>query len=192
MNSFNKETKEFTVYLHDPDNPKSLSSNNVSAVCVDHKGLVWVGTWGQGINVLNTETNQFTCFRHIPDNDKSISNDMIMRLYCDHSGNVWAGTWGGGLNLAIQPVESSRKLNHTSDIHRTQFTSYQTSESDLSSISSNIIYSIFQDRTGMIWAGTGWGGVNKFEKTNEKFKHIYITEGDKDSFDSNMDARPHR
>ena len=40
-----------------------------------------------------------------------------------------------------------------------------------SRLSENSILSIYEDRSGVLWIGTGGGGLNKFNKETEKFFH---------------------
>jgi len=50
LNSFDNITGHFLSYQHEPDNPHSLSGNEVSAIHVDQRGFIWVGTWHNGLN----------------------------------------------------------------------------------------------------------------------------------------------
>jgi streptogramin lyase len=54
------------VYRHDPDNPNSLSHNNVRALHADRRGVVWVYTNGGGLNKFDPQTENFTHYRHDP------------------------------------------------------------------------------------------------------------------------------
>ncbi|MFC1850638.1 two-component regulator propeller domain-containing protein [candidate division CSSED10-310 bacterium] len=36
----------FTEYNHDPENPQSLSNNDVRSILIDNAGVLWVGTRG--------------------------------------------------------------------------------------------------------------------------------------------------
>jgi ligand-binding sensor domain-containing protein len=40
----------FRIYRHDPDDPSSLSRNLIRALAADQSGLLWIGTWGGGLN----------------------------------------------------------------------------------------------------------------------------------------------
>ena len=49
----------FTVFTHDSHNKYSLSSNACSALLVDRKGRLWVGTLNQGLNLYESRTQRF-------------------------------------------------------------------------------------------------------------------------------------
>jgi signal transduction histidine kinase/ligand-binding sensor domain-containing protein/CheY-like chemotaxis protein len=51
-----------------------------------------------------------------------------------------------------------------------------------SSLSSNAIRSIYEDKNGFIWVGTQEGGLNKFDKTSEKFRRFYNQSTDKSGY----------
>lgn len=175
LNRFNKKTQTFNCYKHEPDNPKSLSTSDISSVCIDQKGLIWAGTWGGGLNVINPNTNEIVHFRHDENNKYSISYDIVMELFCDKTGTIWVGTYGGGLN---KMVIDSANIARFSDLKNcARFIDYQHVQNDFTSLSANSIYSIFEDRTGLMWLGTDWGGVDKFEKGSAKFKHIFKETG---------------
>ena len=47
------------VYRHDPDDPNSLSHNIVRSLAVDQSGVLWIGTWGGGLNQYDREKDDF-------------------------------------------------------------------------------------------------------------------------------------
>ncbi|MEA1786058.1 two-component regulator propeller domain-containing protein [Arenibacter sp. GZD96] len=58
------------------------------------------------------------------------------------------------------------------DMRTEQFTNYVHNPEDNNSLSSNSIYTLFLDRSGMMWAGTTLKGVNKFNPGAVNFKHL--------------------
>lgn len=49
----------FRTYLHDPDDPKSLSENACGRLALGADGRPWIGTWGGGLNRYNPEDETF-------------------------------------------------------------------------------------------------------------------------------------
>lgn len=181
LNKYDKKNKQFTIYKNDPNNINSLNSNDISAVCVDNTGKIWVGTWGSGLNILDPKSNEISRYRYSKNDFTSISHDIIMKIYCDKSGNIWLGTWGGGLDKAIY-----KKPNGLTEGNNIEFIRYQHSELDIKSISSNSIYSMMEDNTGIMWVGTDWGGINKFEKEVAKFGLIQSQPGNSHGLSNNV------
>ena len=54
----------FTTYVHDSLNPHSLATNYVESIYADSNGIIWVGTYGAGLDRLDPVTGIFTHFHH--------------------------------------------------------------------------------------------------------------------------------
>jgi ligand-binding sensor domain-containing protein len=151
---------KFTVYRHDPDDPSTLSHNRAYSICeslYDGKQVLWIGTWGGGLNELDLSTEQFTHYKHNPDNPNSLSDNVITKVYEDADGNLWVGTENSGLN----------RLNRKTG----QFIRYTHNPNDPFSISSNKFNTICEsrhDEKNVLWVGS-WGGLNKFDPESGKF-----------------------
>jgi ligand-binding sensor domain-containing protein len=50
LNLFNRQQNKFIHYIHDPENPNSLSNDQVRAIYEDSIGRLWVGT-REGFNL---------------------------------------------------------------------------------------------------------------------------------------------
>ena len=140
----------FTHYRHDPQNPGSLSDDDVWAIYEDRAGELWVGTLGGGLDKFDRHKKSFTHYRHDPTNPNSLSNDNVRAIYEDRfaSSVLWIGTDGGGLNRF--------------DLKTNRFTRWQNDPQNPSSLSNNSVRAIHQDQSGVLWLGTV-GGFNKFD-----------------------------
>jgi len=160
----------FTVYHHDPENPQSLSHNVVHSIYEDRSGVLWIGTGGGGLNRFDPrssrgEIEQFTHYQADPDDPHSLSHNVVRSIYEDRSGVLWIGT-GGGLNR-FDPQSSQGETE--------QFTHYQSDPDDPHSLSHNVVSSIYEDRSGVLWIGTV-SGLNRFDPRSsqgdtEQFTH---------------------
>jgi ligand-binding sensor domain-containing protein len=50
---------KFTVYRHEPNNPKSLRKNFIISLYEDRQGNLWVGTLNGGISLYDRKTDAF-------------------------------------------------------------------------------------------------------------------------------------
>src|SRR5262245_9528684 len=50
----------YITYRHDPDNPQSLSDDDITALHEDHAGNLWIGTFGGGLNKFDPAQGVFT------------------------------------------------------------------------------------------------------------------------------------
>ncbi|MFP5039722.1 two-component regulator propeller domain-containing protein [Parasediminibacterium sp. JCM 36343] len=73
----------------------------------------------------------------------------------DRKGNIWFGTKGAGLFKAT-PLDA-KKTNY-------QITHFVADAKNPYAISSNLIYSLLEDKLGRIWVGTYGGGVNLIDE----------------------------
>ena len=161
--NINRENIKFTTLTHAIEDSESLSDNFTRNICVDSKDNVWICTQLGGLNRFTGDIKKgkfaFQKFKHNPEAENAISSDKIYCMIEDRSGNYWLGT-DAGLN------KLSFKFN---DYSKPVFTkwSYHPDSSDC--ISNNTVYSIAEDRKGMIWIGTR-DGLNRFDPFNGTFK----------------------
>lgn len=131
-----------------------INSNFVFCVKPDHDGNLWVGTNGEGINVLDKDYKvivRYTPNPRLP-NDKLLPiNGYIRDILEDKLGNIWIATHGGGMAV-LNPATG-------------KFIIYNTRNSPLPN---DKVLTLHQDRLGNIWAGTfGSGVVMLNPKTNQ-------------------------
>ena len=69
-----------------------LSSNQVTSICQDKTGYIWVGT-EYGLNKY--DGYHFTNYLHETANPHSVSSNVISFLYSDDDDNLWVGTQFG-------------------------------------------------------------------------------------------------
>jgi ligand-binding sensor domain-containing protein len=82
----NKHTGGLTRYLSNPNDPNSLSSNNVFKIYIDKAGDLWAGTGHGGLNRFRRKTGKFEHF---------LDRTMVFDLLQDSDGILWAGTSDG-------------------------------------------------------------------------------------------------
>jgi ligand-binding sensor domain-containing protein len=106
--------------------------------------IIWIGC-NKGLAKLNQMTGEIEWVKNF-----SLPVRVIME---DNDGFIWfysgRDTWATlGNQLAI--------LNSKSN--------------DLKVLSSSVIFSMYQDRSGIVWIGTGWEGIRKWDRHKWKFK----------------------
>ena len=62
LNAFDYNKQVFTAYLHNPDNPHSLITNDVTDItpAAQNEDGLWVSTYYRGIEYLDVNSGQFT------------------------------------------------------------------------------------------------------------------------------------
>ncbi|MCP4662199.1 MAG: response regulator [bacterium] len=141
----------FDKFQHDPDNPRSITHNNVRAIYQDEEGALWVGTDGGGLDKLihGVAADGTGIFIHYGD-DLEIPGiqeaPSVMAIAEDGRGALWVGTDNGLYRL---------------DRKRAELTRFSTVQDDPRSLSHDYIRRIHKDRAGTMWIGTDGGGLNK-------------------------------
>ena len=86
---FDKNNESFSNYPYDPYDSASISSNQISDICLSRSGTLWIGTYGGGLNRLNRETQSFS--RYTSQNN-NIPNNTVYSCIEDNDGKIWIST----------------------------------------------------------------------------------------------------
>ncbi len=140
----------------------SLSNNHITSVFKDNQNSIWIGTLAEGINKFNPLKNKFSHFREEVDKPKSLPDSRISSIFKSENNDLWIGTASGG--LAILTPENEKERN---------FETYQHREKDETTIASDKISVIYQDKQNQIWVGTS-EGLELFNPKREIFEQILI------------------
>ena len=133
----------------------------VWAVHEGRDGTLWIGT-DAGLDRLDRRTGRITHYTPDPADPQSLSYRQVKTLYEDRDGVLWVGTWGGGLNrLVLSAAEGSDRATG-------RFAAYRHDPNDSTSISSNRVEDILEDRQGILWISTN-DGFNRFDRATETF-----------------------
>lgn len=120
-----------------------------------------IGTSGEGLLVFNRHTGLFTPYFK---EDKHLEAISIVRaIYKDSAQNIWIGTDGDGLIKIAAPADTKPQ----------EILQYVKSNHVQSSLSSNAIYSIFEDNESNLWVGTAWNGINILAHQEAAVQNFY-------------------
>jgi ligand-binding sensor domain-containing protein len=131
---------EFVNYEHNDTNSNSLASDRAECILVDSLNVLWVGTFGMGLDRFDPVTNSFRHFRHDPKDKSSLANDTVTALFADRLGNFWVGNYSG-LDLF--------------DNKKGTFRHYDYKRENATGISSPHVRTIYEDHSGTLWIGCG-------------------------------------
>ena len=149
---FDKDRYGFDHFVHNPQDPASLSNNKTAGYLEDRNGNVLVATDGSGIDTFNPRSGKFSRFL---DAESGLTNNKTLAMAIDKNGNLWIGMWAGGINVYNFETGEIRK--------------YLNNPSDPNSLSGNHILEVFSDRAGEIWIGTWRNGICKYNFDTDDF-----------------------
>jgi ligand-binding sensor domain-containing protein/serine phosphatase RsbU (regulator of sigma subunit) len=148
--------KKFSVYNSSFYSFPSLPGDMISCVFKETDELIWVGIWGNGLNILNRKTGEVV--RYYPTNpnrSRRISSNKVRCLFQDHTGTIWLGSING-LDI-FDPATRS-------------FIPFHEKYTSVSSgiLNNRRIICITEDGQGDIWMGTD-KGVLRFQRKIKLF-----------------------
>ena len=101
---FEPKTGAIKQYQYDPNNPLSLSHNQVHSVMADPffpQRYLWLGTDGGGLNRFNIKTEIFTHYTV----QNGLPSNVISSILCDDEGDLWLGTENGISHAILHPKQ---------------------------------------------------------------------------------------
>ncbi|GAA4405207.1 sensor histidine kinase [Nibrella viscosa] len=144
LDCFVRRHHHFIQYQNNPTTPNGLLlGGGVYSFLVDRAGLVWIGTWGEGV-LKQKHRPIFTRYTRDTTLKNTFSDKIIRFVYEAPSepGILWIGT-GKGLD----------RWNKKTGV----ITHFQHEPDKLSSLGKGQVTSIVEDAQKRLWIGT-WGG----------------------------------
>ena len=144
----------FRHYLHQKDNAKSISGNNVYMTYIDSQQHVWVCTLDGGLNLVNEQKDSLTFYNkqngfvHYPAYGLYTEARNMVE---DTHGKLWVGTIDGLMSFDSRfqkPEEIAFKTYH--DVPDATF-------------ANNDIFTLYRDQQDQIWVGAFGGGLQRLE-----------------------------
>jgi ligand-binding sensor domain-containing protein/signal transduction histidine kinase len=145
---FDPRSGKTTRFQHVPDDPGSLSSDNIESTGLDRSGVFWVAT-SEGLDAFDRGSAQVQL--HIP-----IHEAREMSFYEDSSGTFWV-LYSSNNGLAIFNRETRR-------LTRVSFASQDHPGDPLTGV-----ISMLEDRDGALWIGTQSDGILKYDRDRHQF-----------------------
>ncbi len=143
----------------DEDAPEKIELNhrntnlNITTLKYDIKGNLFIGTGNQGLFKYNPVTKAQS--RYVSSElSNSISSSRIRDILQTRNGDLWIGTMDGLCKLDVK--------NDNFEIHR-------NIQYEAESLNNDVIYSLYEDLSGIIWIGTYLGGINKIDPIQNRF-----------------------
>jgi len=138
-----------------------FAGNNVRSVLQDRDGYIWAGGKDRVIRVYDKHYRFVgnLCRNGEVRSDRSETLGLAYGLLQSRDGTLWIGTKGDGL-LMLTPKGSAGQGNSLSFNIR----QYKNSDDNIYSLSSNEVYSLYEDHNGRIWLATFQNGVNVMDR----------------------------
>jgi ligand-binding sensor domain-containing protein/signal transduction histidine kinase len=150
---------KFTLYRRS-DSPYSVNllGNVIASIYKDENGILWIGNWGQGLNLFDRRTGHVEHFSTRLQGNHHLTNDFVHVVFGDSDHRTWIGTRDGAF---IFDREKHRFLRINEYFRNDRIPSLRGVR----------IFMIIQDRAGSYWIGTqnGLYRINARNGTTEHF-----------------------
>ena len=159
--SLNPATGSIGHYRHDPRDPSSLSSNDIKSAGEDKDGRLWVAN-AEGLDVLDRSTGKV--LQHV--GLKVVAREFS--FYEDHFGVFWIFD-GSDDGMAV--------LDRTTN----RVTRYSLYDQRSGRAIKGGVYSMLEDRDGVLWLAASSAGLLKFDRERRSFVGYRNYPGNTDS-----------
>jgi signal transduction histidine kinase/ligand-binding sensor domain-containing protein len=158
LNRYNPVTNNFTRYMHDSTNPGSIETNKVKPLFEDSRGNFWVGTSGDGLQILDRKSGLFTHFHFDPRHPENLSRPYLTRLQEDYitfinedaSGKIWIGSEYSGMNV-FDPA--TKTTSHYGGFYKPEISSNEIKDT-ISGFPDNTTYQGLFLKSGLVLIST--------------------------------------
>ncbi len=145
------------LLAHDPSIPDGLSFDAAGALLVDPSGLLWVGSWGGGLQRHNPRNLAFRILRHSPVQAGRLSYPNLLSVLELRDGRVLAGTTQNGIDII--------------DRQRGVVGGYRATPGTPGALADGVIGGMAEAEDGTLWIGTFQAGVQRLDLGNARFRH---------------------
>ena len=102
LTRFDMRSYQFTTFIHDDNNPRSIPDSEIRALYVDRLKRIWIGTKEFGLFIYDESTREF---QPVPLSGFS----YVKTIFEDINGHVWVGSFDTG-GLARLTMDEKGKI----------------------------------------------------------------------------------
>ena len=143
---------------HDVGIEESIDSDRVRSLFIDRSGIVWIGTWGDGLNRYTPADAAFRLIRYSPEQPDGLTNRDIGSILEASDGRIWIGTRGNGIDI----FEDGQRVD-----------GIRSSKNDPNSLVDSHVPAIIENE-GAIWIGTRAGAVHRYDRKTRRIRRYEI------------------
>ena len=163
----------FKVFKSDPADSSSLTDNFIFSIYESDSGLIYIETIS---GTFHQYIRRNESFAKVDPESIDLSNaeyNSVLAKFEDKYGIVWTG----GLSKETGLIKRDKSGEILAE--------YKHDPADPSSISSDKVYSILRDKSGVLWIGTA-NGLDRFDEQYGKFKHYRHDQNNPESISYNF------
>lgn len=151
---------------HDPAVAGSLALDSVKPLLLDRAGLLWVGTWGGGLQRLNSKNKMVRLLRHSQTSPIGLSHPDVHAVLERANGQLLFGSDGNGIDIFDRSkgrVGGYRGIDSGMD-------------SDIQNLTDPLpdatIFAMAETADGSLWIGTQQAGAARLTRGSRTWESI--------------------
>lgn len=148
---------------HDPTLESTVGGDRIGALLRERSGVVWVGTWGQGIARHDPRSRAFRTLRHSPNRPDGLSHPAAVRALEMRDGTLWVGTNGNGIDVLDR---AGRRIG-----------GHRPDPAHPAALSDGSVTCLAQGPDGTIWVGTLNGVLHRQRPGAARFERLSTAQG---------------
>lgn len=95
LNKISPDKSVITRYYPDPVKPGTMRGERPVSIKESQNGMIWIATWGGGLNLYNPKKDSFLCFSNTLIEGQDLPGDYIRNIHLDENQTLWVGSWAG-------------------------------------------------------------------------------------------------
>ncbi|MCU1228013.1 MAG: diguanylate cyclase with beta propeller sensor [Acidobacteria bacterium] len=145
--------------LHaDPYLDDALHDDRIGAIFRDRAGVVWIGTWGDGIARHDPRTRAFRALRFSPNRVDGLTHRAAVRALELRDGTIWVGTNGNGIDVFDRTF------------HR--IGGFRANANDPGALADGSVTCLAQSDDGSVWVATLNSMLHRMRPGTRRFERI--------------------
>lgn len=167
LSRIDRPNGEIKTWRYESGNTSSLSANRTEPLMEDREGLMWVGTWMNGVNLFIPRTESFKEINAQSKTPFTLPSSVVPGIFVDVDYTLWlAVSEGGGL------------IHY--DMKKGVLQRFVNQPDNPASLPAGVVQNVVRDRKGVLWIATGAG----LARMRADGKNFDIFRNDKNNPDS--------
>ncbi|MBD1584630.1 two-component regulator propeller domain-containing protein [Pseudoalteromonas sp. S16_S37] len=160
----NAKTGDIVRHInHDPLIDTTINLDAISAILVDTSGIVWLGTWGAGLNRYNPHNAAIRRFSKSIRKENTLSHEDVRSFLELENGHIWVGNSQTGIDI-IDPQVGV-------------IGGFRPQPNNPKALGDGFIRVMQESNNGNVWVGTSNKGLYRYDKVEQRFYHYSKDDG---------------
>ncbi len=172
INVINLKTKQKRLFLHDKNDPGSLSYGSIYSIFQDSRKNIWTGAYLGFLQKYDPSAHKFISYPFNPEKGEYSEGHDVRSIIEDDGGNLWLVPQGSGLNK-FNPVTGKFKHFKRDYIH------------PINTLPDEHCFQLLYDHNKFIWIASP-SGLAKFNPITESYINYYHDKNDSFSLCNNF------